>query len=165
MVEGWHGRRYGRPLGRTREVIELSRRIWRREVIEHRGITELPLSPEKGGTLGKPLKLLNHPVRDTIPVYLAALGPASVKMAAELADGWLPFLCVPERAAEVWGRSLAEGAAARDPALGRGGRPAASPAARRTRRPPYRRGCWSSSAWPAPRGTYATGSRPSARRA
>ncbi|MGW2282433.1 LLM class F420-dependent oxidoreductase [Streptomyces sp. NPDC001770] len=118
VVEGWHGRRYDRPLGRTREVVELSRRIWRREVIEHRGITELPLPPQKGGTPGKPLKLLNHPVRDTIPVYLAALGPANVKMAAEIADGWLPFLYVPEHATEVWGRSLAEGAAVRDPALG-----------------------------------------------
>ncbi|MGW4996630.1 LLM class F420-dependent oxidoreductase [Streptomyces hydrogenans] len=118
VVEGWHGRRYDRPLGRTREVIQLSRRIWRREVIEHHGITDLPLPPEKGGTLGKPLKLLNHPVRDTVPVYVAALGPANVRMTAEIADGWLPFLYVPERAAEVWGPSLAEGAARRDPALG-----------------------------------------------
>ncbi|MFC8098535.1 LLM class F420-dependent oxidoreductase [Streptomyces sp. NPDC057363] len=118
VVEGWHGRRYDRPLGRTREVIELSRRIWRREVIEHRGITDLPLPPEKGGTLGKPLKLLTHPVRDTIPVYVAALGPANVRMTAQLADGWLPFLYAPEHAAKVWGPSLAEGAAGRDPALG-----------------------------------------------
>ncbi|MGW2821187.1 LLM class F420-dependent oxidoreductase [Streptomyces sp. NPDC001443] len=118
VVEGWHGRRYDRPLGRTREVVELARRIWRREVIEHHGITDLPLPPEKGGTLGRPLKLLNHPVRDTVPVYLAALGPANVRLAAEIADGWLPFLYVPEHAAEVWGRSLAEGRAGRDPALG-----------------------------------------------
>ncbi|MGW0914535.1 LLM class F420-dependent oxidoreductase [Streptomyces sp. NPDC002784] len=118
VVEGWHGRRYDRPLGRTREVIELSRRIWRREVIEHHGITDLPLPPERGGTLGKPLKLLNHPVRDTIPVYVAALGPANVRMTAEIADGWLPFLFVPEHADKVWGTSLAEGAARRDPALG-----------------------------------------------
>lgn len=118
VVEGWHGRRYDKPLGRTREVIELSRRIWRREVIEHRGITELPLPADKGGTLGKPLKLLNHPVRDTIPVHVAALGPANVRMTAELADGWLPFLYVPEHAAKVWGEPLAEGTARRDPALG-----------------------------------------------
>ncbi|MFG2948062.1 LLM class F420-dependent oxidoreductase [Streptomyces adustus] len=118
VVEGWHGRRYDRPLGRTREVVELARRIWRREVIEHHGITDLPLPPEKGGTLGRPLKLLNHPVRATIPVHLAALGPANVRLTAEIADGWLPFLYVPEHAAEVWGRSLAEGRAKRDPALG-----------------------------------------------
>ncbi|MFB7335398.1 LLM class F420-dependent oxidoreductase [Streptomyces adustus] len=118
VVEGWHGRRYDRPLGRTREVVEPARRIWRREVIEHHGITDLPLPPEKGGTLGRPLKLLNHPVRATVPVHLAALGPANVRLAAEIADGWLPFLYVPEHAAEVWGRSLAEGRAKRDPALG-----------------------------------------------
>ncbi|MFD6288483.1 LLM class F420-dependent oxidoreductase [Streptomyces sp. NPDC060205] len=118
VVEGWHGRRYDKPLGRTRETIELARRIWRREVIEHRGITEMPLSPEKGGTLGKPLKLLTRPVRDTIPVYVAALGPANVRMTAELADGWLPFLYVPEHAAKVWGGPLAQGMALRDTALG-----------------------------------------------
>lgn len=118
VVEGWHGRRYDRPLGRTRETIGLARRIWRREVIEHQGITDLPLPPEKGGTLGKPLKLLTRPVRDTIPVYVAALGPANVRMTAELADGWLPFLYVPEHAAKVWGGPLAEGAALRAPELG-----------------------------------------------
>ncbi|MFJ3021320.1 LLM class flavin-dependent oxidoreductase [Streptomyces tendae] len=75
VVEVRHGRRHDRPLGRTREVVELSRRIWRREVIEHRGITDPPLPPEKGGTLGKPLKPLTHPVRGTVSVYVAALGP------------------------------------------------------------------------------------------
>jgi len=118
VVEGWHGRRYDKPLGRTRETIELARRIWRREVIEHHGITELPLPADKGGTVGKPLKLLTHPVRDSIPIHVAALGPANVRMTAELADGWLPFLYVPEHAATVWGKPLAEGAARRDPSLG-----------------------------------------------
>ncbi|AZS83527.1 LLM class F420-dependent oxidoreductase [Streptomyces griseoviridis] len=118
VVEGWHGRRYDRPLGRTRETITLARRIWRREVIEHHGITDLPLPPEKGGTLGRPLKLLTHPVRPAIPIQVAALGPANVRMTAELADGWLPFLYVPEHAAKVWGAPLAEGTARRDPALG-----------------------------------------------
>ncbi|MFF8534314.1 LLM class F420-dependent oxidoreductase [Streptomyces sp. SAS_267] len=118
VVEGWHGRRYDRPLGRTRETIELARRIWRREVIEHHGITDLPLPLEKGGSLGRPLKLLTHPVRESVPVYVAALGPANVRMTAQLADGWLPFLYVPEHAAKVWGRPVAEGTASRDPALG-----------------------------------------------
>ncbi|MFF7333548.1 LLM class F420-dependent oxidoreductase [Streptomyces sp. NPDC008150] len=118
VVEGWHGRRYDRPLGRTRETITVARRVWRREVVEHHGITDMPLPPEKGGTLGKPLKLLTRPVRDSIPVYVAALGPANVRMTAELADGWLPFLYVPEHAGKVWGAPLAEGAALRDPALG-----------------------------------------------
>ncbi|GAA4810021.1 LLM class F420-dependent oxidoreductase [Streptomyces ziwulingensis] len=118
VVEGWHGRRYDKPLGRTRETITLARRIWRREVIEHHGITDMPLPADKGGTLGKPLKLLTRPVRESIPVYVAALGPANVRMTAELADGWLPFLYVPEHADKIWGGPLAEGAARRDPALG-----------------------------------------------
>ncbi|MEU6209601.1 LLM class F420-dependent oxidoreductase [Streptomyces sp. NPDC089922] len=118
VVEGWHGRRYDKPLGRTRETVELCRRIWRREVIEHHGITDMPLPAEKGGTLGKPLKLLNRPVRPEIPLYLAALGPANVRLAAEIADGWLPHLFVPERAERVWGGPLAEGLARRAPERG-----------------------------------------------
>ncbi|MFE2278547.1 LLM class F420-dependent oxidoreductase [Streptomyces sp. NPDC059454] len=118
VIEGWHGRPYDKPLGRTRETVELCRRIWRREVIEHHGILDMPLPPEKGGRLGKPLKFLNHPVREEIPVHLAALGPANVRMTAEIADGWLPHLFVPEKAREVWGASLDEGLAARS--AGRG---------------------------------------------
>ncbi len=118
VVEGWHGKPYDKPLGRTRETIELCRRIWRREVIDHHGITDMPLPAEKGGRLGKPLKILTRPVRPDIPVYVAALGPANVRMTAEVADGWLPTLFIPEKAAEVWGAPLAEGAARRDPALG-----------------------------------------------
>ncbi|WP_407548853.1 LLM class F420-dependent oxidoreductase [Streptomyces sp. Pv4-95] len=118
VVEGWHGKPYDKPLGRTRETIELCRRIWRREVIDHHGITDMPLPAEKGGRLGKPLKILTRPVRPDIPVYVAALGPANVRMTAEVADGWLPTLFIPEKAAEVWGGPLAEGTARRDPALG-----------------------------------------------
>jgi F420-dependent oxidoreductase-like protein len=113
VIEGWHGLPYARPLGRTRETVELCRRIWRREVIEHHGILDMPLPPEKGGRLGKPLKFLNHPVREEIPVHLAALGPANVRMAAEIADGWLPHLFVPEKARDVWGAALDEGLATR----------------------------------------------------
>jgi F420-dependent oxidoreductase-like protein len=118
VVEGWHGRPYDRPLGRTRETVELCRRIWRREVIDHHGITDMPLPKEKGGKLGKPLKILTRPVRDTIPLYVASLGPANVALTAEIADGWLPTLYIPEKAQQVWGTALAEGAAKRDPALG-----------------------------------------------
>ncbi|UKY53774.1 LLM class F420-dependent oxidoreductase [Streptomyces inhibens] len=118
VIEGWHGKPYDKPLGRTRETIELCRRIWRREVIDHHGITDMPLPPEKGGGLGKPLKILTRPVRPEIPVYVAALGPANVRLTAEVADGWLPALFIPEKAGEVWGTPLAEGAARRDPALG-----------------------------------------------
>ncbi|WP_329199761.1 MULTISPECIES: LLM class F420-dependent oxidoreductase [unclassified Streptomyces] len=118
VVEGWHGKPYDKPIGRTRETVELCRRIWRRETIEHHGITDMPLPPEKGGRLGKPLKMLTRPVRPAVPVYVASLGPANVAMTAEIADGWLPTLFLPEKADAVWGGPLAEGAARRDPGLG-----------------------------------------------
>ncbi|MFD9858880.1 LLM class F420-dependent oxidoreductase [Streptomyces alboflavus] len=118
VVEGWHGKAYDKPLGRTRETIELTRRILRREVIDHHGITDMPLPPERGGGLGKPLKILTRPVRPEVPLYVASLGPANVRMTAEIADGWLPTLFLPEKAHEVWGAPLAEGRARRDPALG-----------------------------------------------
>lgn len=118
VVEGWHGKPYDRPLGRTRETVGLCRRIWRRETIDHHGITDMPLPPGKGGRHGKPLKMLTRPVRDSIPVYIASLGPANVRMTAEIADGWLPTLFLPEKAGAVWGNSLAEGAALRAPELG-----------------------------------------------
>ncbi|MGW6863391.1 LLM class F420-dependent oxidoreductase [Streptomyces sp. NPDC054901] len=118
VVEGWHGKTYDRPLGRTRETVELCRRIWRRETIDHHGITDMPLPPEKGGWHGKPLKILTRPVRDRIPVYVASLGPANVAMTAEIADGWLPTLFIPEKAGAVWGGALAEGVARRAPELG-----------------------------------------------
>ncbi|MFF1356096.1 LLM class F420-dependent oxidoreductase [Streptomyces sp. NPDC058297] len=118
VVEGWHGKAYDKPLGRTRETIELTRRILRREVIDHHGITDMPLPAEKGGRLGKPLKILAKPVRPEVPLYVASLGPANVRMTAEIADGWLPTLFIPEKAQQVWGTPLAEGAAKRAPELG-----------------------------------------------
>uniref|UniRef100_A0AAU2K0C5 LLM class F420-dependent oxidoreductase n=1 Tax=Streptomyces sp. NBC_00049 TaxID=2903617 RepID=A0AAU2K0C5_9ACTN len=118
VVEGWHGKPYDKPLGRTRETVELCRRIWRRETIDHHGITDMPLPPERGSGLGKPLKILTRPVRDAIPVYIASLGPANVRLTAEIADGWLPTLFIPEKAGAVWGSALAEGAAKRAPELG-----------------------------------------------
>jgi F420-dependent oxidoreductase-like protein len=114
VIEGWHGKAYDRPLGRTRETIELTRRILRREVIDHHGITDMP----RPGGLGKPLKILTKPVRPAVPLYVASLGPANVRMTAEIADGWLPTLFIPEKAHQVWGTPLAEGTARRDPALG-----------------------------------------------
>ncbi|MFD4502888.1 LLM class F420-dependent oxidoreductase [Streptomyces sp. NPDC058457] len=114
VIEGWHGKAYDKPLGRTRETIELTRRILRREVIDHHGITDMP----RPGGLGKPLKILTKPVRPAVPLYVASLGPANVRMTAEIADGWLPTLFIPEKAQDVWGTPLAEGAARRDPALG-----------------------------------------------
>ncbi|HEX2418336.1 MAG TPA: LLM class F420-dependent oxidoreductase [Micromonosporaceae bacterium] len=118
VIEGWHAVPYDRPLGRTREVIDICRRAWRREVITNAGIYQIPLPADQGTGLGKPLKMLTHPVRADIPIYVAALGEKNVRLAAEIADGWLPILFLPEKAKEVWGRPLAEGAAKRSSELG-----------------------------------------------
>ncbi|MGW0662158.1 LLM class F420-dependent oxidoreductase [Streptodolium elevatio] len=118
VVEGWHGVPYDRPLERTREIVDLCRRIWRREVVTNEGLYPLPLPAGQGTGLGKPLKMLTRPVRDRIPVYLAALGEKNVRMTAEIAEGWLPFLFLPDRADRVWGKALADGTARRDPELG-----------------------------------------------
>jgi len=119
VVEGWHGVPYDAPLQRTREVVEICRQVWRRERLVHEGPKyTIPLPAEQGTGLGKPLKLINTPVRDRIPVMLAALGPKNVEMAAEIAEAWEPIFFMPERAGTVWGESLAAGKAKRDPALG-----------------------------------------------
>jgi F420-dependent oxidoreductase-like protein len=121
VIEGWHGVPYDAPVGRTRELIEICRMVWRRERLDYKGrYYRLPLVKEDGGStgLGKPLKLINHPVRERIPIVIAALGPKNVALAAELAEGWQPIFYLPERAAQVWAAPLAEGNAKRDPALG-----------------------------------------------
>ena len=119
VVEGFHGVRYDAPVARTREVVEICRAVWRRERVEHDGgHYRIPLPPEEGTGLGKPLRLINHPVRERIPIVLAALGPRNVALAAEIAEGWLPILYVPERAGVLWGAALDAGRARRDPVLG-----------------------------------------------
>jgi F420-dependent oxidoreductase-like protein len=120
VVEGFHGVPYAAPLARTREVVEICRSVWRRERVEHQGSHfHIPLTPEHGGSgLGKPLKLINHPVRERVPMLLAALGPKNVALAAELFEAWEPIFYYPEGAQEAFGAALAEGAAKRDPALG-----------------------------------------------
>lgn len=118
VIEGWHGLPYDRPIGRTREIIEVCRKVWRREIVTYEGRDyTLPLPPEKGTGLGKPLKSIDHPVRDAIPVFVASLGPKNVEMTAEVADGWIPIFFYPEKADEVWGEALAKGAANRSPDL------------------------------------------------
>jgi F420-dependent oxidoreductase-like protein len=107
VIEGFHGVPYDKPLGRTKEIIELIRSGLRRETLVHDGIFTLPLPEGQGPGLGKPLTLMNRPERPSIPLYIAALGPKSVQGAAEYADGWLPFLFVPERSGQVWGDALA----------------------------------------------------------
>lgn len=119
VIEGFHGVPYDAPIGRTREVLEICRKVWRRERLEHQGkYYNIPLPEGQGTGLGKPLKLINHPVRDRIPVLLAALGPKNVELAAEMAEGWQPIFYLPEKADAVWGESVKAGLAKRDPALG-----------------------------------------------
>lgn len=118
VIEGFHGVAYDRPVARTREVVDICRRVWRREVLTNDGIYQLPLPAALGTGLGQALKLINHPVRPEIPIYLASLGESNVELTAEVADGWLPMLYIPERAAQVWARALAAGAARRAPERG-----------------------------------------------
>jgi F420-dependent oxidoreductase-like protein len=118
VIEGFHGVPYDKPLGRTREIVDLIRRGLRRETLVHDGIFTLPLPDGRGTGLGKPLKLLSKPERPSIPLYVAALGPKNVEGVAEYADGWLPFLFVPEKADQVWGDALVAGTAKRQEGLG-----------------------------------------------
>ena len=119
VIEGWHGVPYTAPLGRTREVIGICRKVWaRQERLTHEGsYYTLPLPPDQGTGLGKPLKIIAHPVRPRIPIWVASLGEKNVEMTAEVADGWLPMLFLPEKADDVWGGSLAAGKVKRDPSL------------------------------------------------
>ena len=119
VIEGFHGVPYDAPIARTREVIDICRQVWRRETVEHHGRHyTIPLPAEQGTGLGKPLKLINKPVRERIPILVAALGPKNVELAAEIAEGWQPIFYLPEKAQDVWGKALASGQAKRDPALG-----------------------------------------------
>ena len=114
VIEGFHGVPYTQPITRTREIIEICRQVWARERVSYDGKAyALPLPPEQGTGLGKSLKLITRPVRDRIPVYVAALGPKNVRMTAEVADGWLPLFYLPEKVDDVWGDDLRAGAAAR----------------------------------------------------
>src|SRR5581483_2574855 len=86
VIEGFHGVPYDMPLQRTREIIDICRRVWRRERIEHQGRAyTIPRPPDQGTGLGKPLKMITRPVRDRIPIYVASLGNKNVEMTAELA--------------------------------------------------------------------------------
>ncbi|GAB4010621.1 LLM class F420-dependent oxidoreductase [Nocardioides ultimimeridianus] len=120
VVEGFHGVKYDAPLGRTREVVEICRTVWKREVLDHAGkYYKAPLTKEDGGTgLGKPLKLINHPVRSDIPVSIAALGEKNVELVAEISQGWQPLFFHPLKARQAWGSALDAGLAKRDPSLG-----------------------------------------------
>ena len=118
VIEGWHGLPYSKPLGRTREVVEIVRSALRREKLVHDGIINLPLPEGQGTGLGKPLKMLTKPERDAIPIWIASLGPKNVEGTAEYADGWLPHLYAPELADKVWGDALRRGTEKRPEELG-----------------------------------------------
>jgi F420-dependent oxidoreductase-like protein len=96
VSEGWHGVRFDKPLGRTREYVDIVRSALRRERVQYAG--EHFTLPLPGGA-GKPIKLTVHPVREEIPVYLAAVGPKNLELAGEIADGWLAIFYSPEHAA------------------------------------------------------------------
>src|SRR6187200_916062 len=87
VVEGWHGQPWGKPLGKTREYVEIVRAALRRDVVAHEGEHyRIPWDGQGATGLGKPLKLMLRPLRAEIPIYLAALGPKNVALAAEIAD-------------------------------------------------------------------------------
>jgi F420-dependent oxidoreductase-like protein len=120
VIEGWHGVPYDKPLARTREIVEICRKVWKREdrLVHDGPLYTLPLPADQGTGLGKPLKMITHPVRNDIPVWIASLGEKNVALTAEIAQGWLPLFFVPEKAKDVFGPALDAGLAKRDPALG-----------------------------------------------
>ena len=119
VMEGFHGVPFDAPMGRTREVVEICRQVWRREKVSHQGKNyQIPLPPDRGTGLGKSLRLINHPVRERIPIHIASLGEQNVTLTAEIAEGWQPIFYYPERADRVWGDALRAGTAKRDPKLG-----------------------------------------------
>ena len=111
VIEGFHGLPYTAPVARTREVIEIAAKFGAEKKVQYMGDHyQIPLPQDKGTGLGKPLKLINHPVRSDIPIAIASLGPASVAATAELADAWLPAFYTAEAADAVWGDALRKAA-------------------------------------------------------
>src|SRR5437763_9838105 len=105
VVEGWYGQPFPKPLVRTREYVEVIRKVLRREEPVTNDGEHYPL-PYPGGTgLGKPLKSIVHPLRADIPIYLAAEGQKNVALATEIADGWMPIFYSPYKT-EVYEQAL-----------------------------------------------------------
>lgn len=121
VIEGFHGIPYEKPMQRTKEYMDVCREIWKREkALEYSGKTiQIPLPAGEGTGLGKPLKIINHPLRSSIPIWWASLMEKSVEATAAYADGWLPIMFIPEKFQNVWGNPLKAGLAKRDPSLGR----------------------------------------------
>jgi F420-dependent oxidoreductase-like protein len=112
VIEGWHGVPFDKPLARTRDTIEICRKVWSGDKVEHHGPSySLPL---EGGTgLGKPLKFMNRPPANDIPIAIASIGPKNVELTAEMADMWQTIHFVPDRFDQVWGEALKSGLAKR----------------------------------------------------
>ena len=110
VVEGWYGQSFPKPLARTREYIDVIRKVWAREapVTSAGPHYPLPLTGERTTGLGKPLKPITHPLRADIPIMLGAEGPKNVALAAEICDGWLPIFYTP-RMAGTYNEWLDEG--------------------------------------------------------
>lgn len=116
VIEGLHGVPYTKPLARVKDTIAICREVWKRVPLEYSGpALTVPLPPEQGSGLGKPLKLVDHPIRDNIPIWWASLTPKAVEATAEVADGWVPIHVIPDKMDQVWGKSLAAGMAKRSP--------------------------------------------------
>jgi len=119
VIEGFHGIAYDKPVKRIREYIEVTRMVLKRERLEYDGdAIQLPLPEGEGTGLGKALKLINHPVRDEVPIWWASLMPYAIRETARLANGWIPTQFLPEHITTVWGDDLAEGMADRPAELG-----------------------------------------------
>ncbi len=103
VVEGWHGMSYAKPLTRTREYVDIVRKIFKREEpVKYEGkVYQIPYHGADATGLGKPLKSTLNAQPD-IPIYLAAIGPQNVELAAEIADGWLPIFFAPEKYEEIF---------------------------------------------------------------
>jgi F420-dependent oxidoreductase-like protein len=110
VVEGWHGTAYGKPLPKTREYVEIIRKIFaREEPLTHEGQHyRIPYAGEDKTGLGKPLKSILHGRKD-LPIYIASIGPKNIELTAEIADGWLPIFYSPERYEEFFKEHIEAG--------------------------------------------------------
>lgn len=98
VVEGWYGQQFKRPLERTREWMQIFRKVIKREPLEFMGNQyQLPYQGPESLGLGKPLKSITHPLREHIPVFMGAEGPKNIALATEIADGWFPIFVSPYR--------------------------------------------------------------------